>query len=46
MSPRIHFAILTYNALELTRRCFASIAAHTELPYAVTVLDNASRDGT
>jgi len=46
MSPRIHFAILTYNALELTRRCFASIAAHTQLPYAVTVLDNASRDGT
>lgn len=44
--PRIHFAILTYNALDLTRRCFQSIVEHTGLPFAVTVLDNASRDGT
>jgi glycosyltransferase involved in cell wall biosynthesis/GT2 family glycosyltransferase/SAM-dependent methyltransferase len=39
-------AILTYNALEFTKRCLASIARHTNVPHHVFVLDNASTDGS
>lgn len=38
--------IPTYNQLELLRKCIASIAAHTETPYEIIVVDDASTDGT
>ena len=40
---QFHLAILTYDALADTKRCLASLDAHTTLPYSVHVLDNASR---
>lgn len=45
-AARLNVAILTYNAIEYTKRCLESIARHTELPYHLFVLDNASTDGT
>jgi GT2 family glycosyltransferase len=46
-APRASILIVTYNNLELTRLCLASIqrAAGT-LPFEIIVVDNASRDGT
>ncbi len=43
---RIHFAILTHNALAYSQRCIESVRAHTSLPFDVQILDNASSDGT
>lgn len=38
--------IPTYNGLDLLRRCIASIREHTDSPYEIIVVDNASTDGT
>ena len=38
--------ILTHNQLSYTRECLDSIRAHTEQPYELIVVDNASTDGT
>lgn len=43
---KINFAILTYNALEWTKVCLASIAHNTPFSHNIFVLDNVSRDGT
>ncbi len=42
----IHIAIVTHNRLELTRRCLASLYAHTEQPFTLSLVDNASTDGS
>ena len=46
-APRASILIVTYNNLELTRLCLASIQrAAGALPFEVIVVDNASSDGT
>jgi GT2 family glycosyltransferase len=38
--------IPTYNRLDLLQRCILSIRQHTDSPYEIIVVDNASTDGT
>ncbi len=38
--------ILTYNNLQYTKLCLASIEANTNYPHEVIIVDNASTDGT
>lgn len=45
-APKLHIAILTYNALEFSALCLHSLAAHTVAAYDIVVLDNGSDDGT
>ncbi|HEY3174049.1 MAG TPA: glycosyltransferase [Thermoanaerobaculia bacterium] len=45
--PKVSIVVVTYNNLELTRRCLESLYAQTEWPnLEVIVVDNASSDGT
>ena len=43
---RVHLCILTWNRLELTQKCLASLLEKTPPGYALTVVDNGSADGT
>lgn len=43
---RINLAILTFNALEFTQRCLASLRATAPEPINVFIVDNGSTDGT
>ncbi len=43
---RASLVVVTFNALEWSRRCIQSIAEHTAVPYELIVVDNASTDGT
>jgi len=43
--PRLHFAMLTYGALSATKRAVQTLAATTDQPFVVHVIDNASPDG-
>ncbi|CAB1128376.1 conserved protein of unknown function [Candidatus Hydrogenisulfobacillus filiaventi] len=38
--------MVTWNNLAHTRRCLAALEAHTDAPYELIVVDNASGDGT
>ena len=38
--------LLTFNQLELTKKCIESIGAYTEVPYELIIVDNNSTDGT
>ncbi len=44
--PQVSIIILTWNALDYTRKCIQSIAEHTSYPYEIIFVDNASSDGT
>lgn len=45
--PRVSVVVVTYNNLELTKACLASIDAHSQYGnLEVIVVDNASSDGT
>ncbi len=44
-TERVNVTVVTHNRLELTRRCLESLA-RTRHPFRLTVVDNASRDGT
>ena len=44
--PLVSIVILTYNALEFTKRCIDSIRQHTNYPHEVIFVDNGSTDGT
>src|ERR1039458_1976005 len=45
--PPITIVILTWNALDYTKRCLESLCANTDHPdYHVIVADNGSSDGT
>ena len=44
--PRVWFAMLTYNALEYTKRCVLSLDHTVTVPWHLLVLDNTSTDGT
>jgi glycosyltransferase involved in cell wall biosynthesis len=43
---KISIIVLTYNALEYTKKCLASIHKNTKLPYELVIVDNCSSDGT
>ncbi|MCC6243385.1 MAG: glycosyltransferase [Gemmatimonadaceae bacterium] len=45
-SPKLWFAMLTYNALAYTKRCLLSLDLYTTEPWHVVILDNGSVDGT
>ena len=46
-NPRaVSIVILAINQLEHTRKCMASLFAHTRAPFEVIFVDNASTDGT
>ena len=42
----VNISIVTYNRLEFTKQAIASIVRFTNFPYVITVVDNASNDGT
>lgn len=44
--PKIHTTFITYNRLELTKQAIASYIENTTWPYSLSVVDNASTDGT
>ena len=44
--PLVSIIMLTWNALEYTKKCVASIEANTEIPYEIIFVDNGSKDGT
>ncbi len=43
---RLNIAILTYNALDYTKLCLASLQQHSTEAYNVFIVDNGSTDGT
>ena len=45
-TPLTAIIILTYNALEYTKKTINSILANTEQPYEIVLVDNGSSDGT
>jgi len=42
----VNICVVTYNRLAFTRQCLQSVWEHTRYPYRLTVVDNASTDGT
>ncbi len=44
--PRLSIVIVTFNEIAYTRKCVASIVAHTPDPYEIVFVDNGSTDGT
>lgn len=44
--PLVSIVMLTFNALEYTRRCVDSLSRHTAYPHEVIFVDNGSTDGT
>src|SRR5690606_29025561 len=45
--PLLSIVVVSFNTRELTRRCLASLRAHTGgIPTQVIVVDNASADGS
>lgn len=44
--PLSSIVLVTYNKVALTLQCIESIYRHTEVPFEVIVVDNASADGT
>ncbi|EFL49164.1 glycosyl transferase family 2 [Solidesulfovibrio fructosivorans JJ]] len=44
--PIVNFSIVTFNRLEMTKKCLFSLKKYTNIPHKVTVVDNCSTDGT
>ena len=44
--PIVSIIILTFNALDYTKKCLDSIRKHTHYPHEIIFVDNASTDGT
>ncbi|HCK99404.1 MAG TPA: hypothetical protein DHW42_04780 [Candidatus Marinimicrobia bacterium] len=42
----VSIILLTYNALEYTKKCIKSIREQTQYPYEIIFVDNGSTDGT
>jgi len=42
----VNIGMITYNRLEFTRLAIDALIIHTDFPYVLTVIDNASTDGT
>lgn len=43
---KVSIVILTYNQLELTKKCIESIEKNTDVNYELVFVDNASSDGS
>ncbi|HEY9855431.1 MAG TPA: glycosyltransferase, partial [Stenomitos sp.] len=46
LAPVASIVVLTYNQLEFTKLCLESVLQHTDVPFELIVVDNASNDGT
>ncbi len=44
--PEVSIVMLTFNALEYTKKCVHTILEHTQIPYEIIFVDNGSKDGT
>ncbi|UCD38313.1 MAG: glycosyltransferase, partial [Fidelibacterota bacterium] len=44
--PLVSIVMLTFNALEYTKRCVDSLSQHTAYPHEIIFVDNGSTDGT
>jgi len=44
--PLVSIIMLTFNALQYTKKCINSIFKHTKEPFELIVVDNGSTDGT
>ena len=44
--PKVSIIVISYNTNEMTRECLRSVVAETSAPYELTVVDNASSDGS
>jgi len=44
--PELAIVVLAHNARAFTARCLQSVLAHTDTPFHVYLVDNASTDGT
>jgi GT2 family glycosyltransferase/Tfp pilus assembly protein PilF len=42
----VNIGMVTYNRLEFTRQAIQAVLQYTDFPYVLTVVDNASQDGT
>lgn len=42
----VNIGVVTFNRLEFTRQAIAAVLKYTDFPYVLTVVDNASKDGT
>jgi len=42
----VSIIMLTFNALEYTKKCVDSILTHTKFPFEIIIVDNNSTDGT
>ena len=42
----VNIGMVTFNRLEFTRQSIASVIKYTDYPYVLTVVDNASQDGS
>jgi GT2 family glycosyltransferase len=45
-APRVSIIVVTFNALEHTRRCVDSLLRHTDARHELIFVDNGSTDGT
>ncbi|MCD4651351.1 MAG: glycosyltransferase [Candidatus Cloacimonetes bacterium] len=46
MIPPVNIVIVTYNRLHFTKQCLVALKKFTQCPHSVTIVDNASQDGT
>jgi O-antigen biosynthesis protein len=46
MRPMVSVIIVTHGAWHWTEQALAEVSAHTDVPYELIVVDNASQDGT
>ncbi|MDE1170029.1 MAG: glycosyltransferase family 2 protein [Verrucomicrobium sp.] len=44
--PKVNIGVVTYNRLDFTRQCLEALRVVTRHPFVLTVVDNASSDGT
>jgi len=42
----VDIALITWNRLELTKKCISSLLEYTDYPFHLSVVDNGSTDGT
>ena len=46
LNPTVDIVVVSYNCLEYLKKCINSIEQHTDYPFTLTIVDNASTDGT
>ncbi len=45
-TPAVSILLVTFNSVEYTFQCLETVKAHTDVPYEVIIVDNASTDRT